>query len=156
MTVDIVHTAVPAAGLDVIVSSLSSDAHTWNLVYLQLLLEELGCRVVNLGACASDETIVGECLARGPDLVVISSLNGHGYADGMRLIGTLRAQAALMTTPVVVGGKLDVVGGRDGGNAARLLAAGFNAVFEDTGELRQFRSFVRGLAGRMSVPIGAR
>ena len=28
--------------LAVVVSGLSSDAHTWNLVYLQLLLTELG------------------------------------------------------------------------------------------------------------------
>ena len=35
----------------VVVSGLASDAHTWNLVYLQLVLEEMGHRVTNLGAC---------------------------------------------------------------------------------------------------------
>ncbi|MGQ4416103.1 methylaspartate mutase, partial [Streptomyces sp. SAS_269] len=33
----------------VVVSSLASDAHTWNLVFLQLLIEESGFDVVNLG-----------------------------------------------------------------------------------------------------------
>ncbi|MFD0586215.1 hypothetical protein [Dactylosporangium darangshiense] len=52
--------------LEVIVTTVSSDAHTWNLVYLQLLLEELGCRVTNLGACTPDETILRECRLRRP------------------------------------------------------------------------------------------
>lgn len=138
--------AAPArTALDVVVTTMSSDAHTWNLVYLQLLLEELGCRVTNLGACTPDETILRECVTGRPDLLVVSSLNGHGYQDGLRLIRTLRAAA--VTTPAVIGGKLDVAGGDDGG-AARLLAAGFDAVFEDAGELTPFRSFVRTLAVR--------
>jgi methylaspartate mutase sigma subunit len=139
--------------LDVVVTGLSSDAHTWNLVYLQLLLEELGCRVANLGGCVPDETIVRECLARRPDLVVISSLNGHGCQDGLRLIEAVRASPALAATPVVIGGKLDVVGGS---SAGRLLTAGFNAVFEDAGGLNPFRSFVHALAVRAAAPIGVR
>jgi methylaspartate mutase sigma subunit len=139
--------------LCVIVTGLSSDAHTWNLVYLEMLLEELGCRVTNLGACTPDETIVAECLARRPDLLVIGTLNGHGCLDGTRLIGTLRACQALASTPVVIGGKLDVTGGA-GGSAARLLAAGFDAVFEDTAGLSPFRSFVRALAACGPGPAG--
>jgi len=156
MSIEILRAAGPDTRLDVVVSSLSSDAHTWNLVYLQLLLEELGCRVTNLGGCTPDETIVHECVARRPDLLVISSLNGHGCQDGIRLIGTLRACPALVATPVVIGGKLDMAGGGDGHNAVRLLAAGFDAVFEDTGGLTPFRSFVHTLAGRAAAPLGAR
>lgn len=139
--------------LEVVVTGLSSDAHTWNLVYLELLLEELGCRVTNLGGCTPDETIVRECAARRPDLVVISSLNGHGAQDGLRLIGALRACSTLAAIPVVIGGKLDVTGG--GRNGARLLAAGFDAVFEDAAELAGFTSLVHKLAARAAAPIGA-
>ena len=139
--------------LDVIVTGLSSDAHTWNLVYLHLLLEELGCRVTNLGGCTPDEIIVRECLARRPDLLVIGSLNGHGAQDGLRLIEAIRAHPALVTTPVAIGGKLDVVGGS---NAAALLAAGFDAVFEDAGGLAPFRSFLHAVAVRAAAPIGVR
>jgi len=154
MSVEVAGTAVAPTRFDVVVTSLSSDAHTWNLVYLELLLEELGCRVTNLGACTPDETIVRECSARRPDLVVVSSLNGHGCQDGMRLIAALRARRELVATPVVIGGKLDVAGG-DGSNAARLMAAGFDAVFEDTGELTSFRSFVYSLPSRSAAQIGA-
>jgi methylaspartate mutase sigma subunit len=145
---------VPDRRLDVVVTGLSSDSHTWNLVYLQLLLEELGCRVTNLGGCAPDEMIVRECLSRRPDLVAVSSLNGHGWQDGRRLIAAVRQCPALTTIPVVIGGKLDATGGV-GGTAARLLAAGFDAVFEDADGLTPFRSFVFTLAARSSVPIGA-
>src|SRR5262245_41744776 len=93
--------------LYVMVTSLSSDAHTWNLVYLQLLLEEMGCRVTNLGACTPDEMIVHACATRRPDLVVVSSLNGHGAHDGLRLIRVLRAEPDLAMLPVVIGGRLD-------------------------------------------------
>ncbi|UVS77503.1 methylaspartate mutase subunit S [Actinokineospora sp. UTMC 2448] len=145
--------SIEVAGLSAIVTSLSSDAHTWNLVYLQLVLEELGVRVANLGACVPDEVIVGECAERRPDLVVVSSLNGHGCRDGVRLIGALRAEPALVATPVVIGGKLDVAASD---NSARLLSAGFDAVFDDTAGLLPFRSFVRTLAGRAGLPIGTR
>jgi methylaspartate mutase sigma subunit len=144
--------SLPARNLDVIVTGLSSDAHTWNLVYLHLLLEELGCRVTNLGGCTPDETIVRECLDRRPDLLVISSLNGHGAPDGLRLLETIRARPALVTTRVVIGGKLDVVGGS---NVAALLAAGFDAVFEDVGGLTPFRSLIHALTGR-AAPVGVR
>jgi methylaspartate mutase sigma subunit len=145
----------PGRRLDVVVATVSSDAHTWNLVYLQLLLEELGCRVTNLGACTPDEAIVRECLCRRPDLVVISSLNGHGGQEGLRLIEVLRGRPDLVATPVVIGGKLDVAGGGAGRTAARLLAAGFDAVFDDSGGLTSFRSFVRALPARTGASIGA-
>jgi methylaspartate mutase sigma subunit len=142
--------------LDVVVTSVSSDAHTWNLVYLQLLLEELGCRVTNLGGCAPDETVVAECVAFTPDLVVVSSLNGHGAQDGVKLIDAIRSRPELAATPVVIGGKLDVTGG-DGHTAERLLAAGFDAVFqENEGGTIAFRSFVRSLTAGTGVPMVAR
>jgi methylaspartate mutase sigma subunit len=156
MTVDIVRAAVRDRPLDVVVTGLSSDAHTWNLVYLELLMEELGCRVTNLGGCTPDGTIVRECLVRRPDLLVVSSLNGHGCQDGIRLIGALRAFPDLAGVPVVIGGKLDVVAGGDGRTAQRLLAAGFDAVFEDGVGLTRFHAYVRTLADRAGAPIGAR
>jgi methylaspartate mutase sigma subunit len=156
MTVEIIRATAADRRLDVIVTSLSSDAHTWNLVYLQLLLEEMGCRVTNLGACTPDETIVRECATRRPDLVVISSLNGHGLQDGLRLIDAVRRCPDLVTTPVVIGGRLDVSGGNEGRTAARLLEGGFDAVFEDSAGLTTFRSLVHTLAVGSGVPIGAR
>ncbi|MFI2645687.1 cobalamin B12-binding domain-containing protein [Streptomyces sp. NPDC018610] len=117
----------------VVVTSMASDSHTWNLVYLQLLLEELGHDVVNLGPCVPDDLLVARCAATGPAFVVVSSVNGHGHQDGLRVIRKLRAHPALLTTPVVIGGKLGV-DGRSAARAHALRAAGFDEVFEEVAD----------------------
>ncbi len=121
----------PACRGTVVISSVSSDAHTWNLVFLQLLIEELGFEVVNLGSCVPDDLLVSECRSLRPDMVVISSVNGHGYQDALRVIARLRGYPQLAQTPVVIGGKLGTSGGQSEQQVNDLLAAGFNAVFDD-------------------------
>jgi methylaspartate mutase sigma subunit len=139
-------TGQPRAGLTVVVSSVSSDSHTWNLVYLQLVIEELGHTVANLGACVPDELLVDECRCIRPDLVVISSVNGHGFIDGLRLIGRINEEAELATTPVVIGGMLGIAGPGGRRNQELLTAAGYAAVFDDGPRLPAFRSFLEALA----------
>ncbi|MBB5872729.1 methylaspartate mutase sigma subunit [Allocatelliglobosispora scoriae] len=136
---------VESPSLNIVVTSMSSDSHTWNLVYLQLVLEELGHRVVNLGACTPDEVIVESCLDQRPDLIVMSSVNGHGRHDGARVIRAIRGCPELAATPVVIGGKLDVAAGADGGVTAELLAAGFDGVFTGSAAIAEFRAFVAAL-----------
>jgi methylmalonyl-CoA mutase cobalamin-binding subunit len=129
----------------VLLSSVSSDSHTWNLVFLQLLLEESGHDVVNLGACVPDELLLTECLEHRPDAVVISTVNGHGHVDGRRLIGRLRADERLSGLPVVIGGKLGVSGVQDAGFADDLVAAGFDAVFPDGANLNDFVGYLHAI-----------
>ncbi|GHB78788.1 hypothetical protein GCM10010331_78150 [Streptomyces xanthochromogenes] len=133
--------------LDVVVTGLPSDAHTWNLVFMQLLLEDLGHRVVNLGPCIAQDEIVESCCKYQPDLLVVSSVNGHGFHDAEYLVRALRARWELAGLPAVVGGKLGVRGaeGQDG-QRRRLLAAGFDAVFHDEQGLAPFEAFVAALA----------
>ncbi|MEU1801414.1 cobalamin-dependent protein [Streptomyces sp. NPDC019937] len=110
------------------------------------LIEELGYRVVNLGPCVPDDVLIEECRAVRPEMVVISSVNGHGYQDGLRVIRRLRAGGPLATTPVVIGGKLGVTGGEDGERAAELMAAGYDAVFDDGADpATALRGFVHAL-----------
>lgn len=140
----------------VVISGLASDAHTWNLVFLQLLIEELGYHVVNLGPCVPDEMLVDQCRRLAPALIVISSVNGHGHQDGRRAVGRLRACPELAATPLVIGGKLGT-GGADEARCGELLAAGFDAVFEDgAAAVLDFHQFVRSLpAGRTLAVQGA-
>lgn len=135
----------PATGT-VVLGTVSSDSHTWNLVFLQLLLEEMGRHVINLGACVPDEVFIEQCRRHRPDLVVVSSVNGHGYAEGRRLGAALRAEPALHGVPVVIGGKLGVSGALDPVQVGHLLDAGFNAVYTDGAEPpQQFLDFVHRL-----------
>ncbi|MFC5286573.1 cobalamin B12-binding domain-containing protein [Actinokineospora guangxiensis] len=140
--------------LTVVVSSTSSDSHTWNLVFLQLLIEELGHEVANLGACVPPALLAAECAARRPDLVVLSTVNGHGCQDGPAALAALRAQPATAAVPVVIGGKLGVRG-RDTAAADDLLAAGFAAVFDGPAEVTRFRAFLAGLGSTAPALAGS-
>ncbi|PYC78622.1 methylaspartate mutase [Streptomyces tateyamensis] len=132
----------------VVVSGVASDSHTWNLVFLQLLIEELGYQVVNLGPTVPDELLVEECQELAPALIVLSSVNGHGFQDGLRVAGKLRDCQELAATPLVIGGKLGIGGEQNERQIGELLAAGFDAVFQDgaTG-LADFQRFINTAAG---------
>ncbi len=134
-------------GLSIVVTTVVSDSHTWNLVFLQLALEELGHDVRNLGPCVPPAEVVSECVRTRPDLVVVSTVNGHGLRDGAHLIGLIRQRPELLELPVVIGGKLGIAGPAGLGNSARLRAAGFDAVYEDgagAAALRSLPALVRG------------
>ncbi|MFJ4656776.1 cobalamin B12-binding domain-containing protein [Nocardia sp. NPDC088792] len=142
--------AIPSRGT-IVVTGLSSDSHTWALVYLNLLIEELGYDVINLGPCVPDELLATECMRIKPMMVVVSSVNGHGRADGLQAIRRLRACSQLRSTPVVIGGKLSVSPEAAEEITAELIAAGFDAVFAD-GSVDAFRAFVA-LTGSRHVGI---
>jgi len=129
-----------------VLTTISSDSHTWNLIFLQLLLEEHQYRVHNLGPCVPVELLVAECSAELPHLIVVSTVNGHGFREGVRMGFALRAVPALEGVPLVIGGKLGI----DGSQPERcdeLLAAGFDAVFYDEpGQLAAFRGFLEAAA----------
>ncbi|SER24065.1 methylaspartate mutase sigma subunit [Actinokineospora terrae] len=125
------------SGEPVVISGTSSDSHTWNLVYLQLLVRELGHPVLNLGPCVPDDLLVAECARTGPRLVVISTVNGHGYADAVRVAPRLRARRELAGTRLVIGGKLGIHGAAAARRRDQLVAAGFDRVYEET-ELAAF------------------
>ncbi|MGW1429737.1 cobalamin B12-binding domain-containing protein [Streptomyces sp. NPDC002431] len=140
----------PGKGLDVYVTGLSSDAHTWNLVYVQLLIEGLGHRVRNLGPCVPDDEIVETCRTTRPDVLVISTVNGHGFHTARPLIEAIREDRSLRDLPVVIGGKLGVSEDGAQDRARALVALGYTAVFEDgAAGVASFTSLLRDLpAGR--------
>ncbi|WP_370382883.1 cobalamin B12-binding domain-containing protein [Catenulispora sp. GAS73] len=133
-------------GLKVLIAGGASDAHTWNLVYLELLLQEAGHRTVNIGPCVSGDLLAAECRRHKPDLVAVGTVNGHGHRDGLEMIAALRADPALAGLPAVIGGKLDVAGVVDADEVARLIAAGYRAVFAD-GDTAAFLELLAALAG---------
>ncbi|GAA2067319.1 cobalamin B12-binding domain-containing protein [Polymorphospora rubra] len=131
-----------------LLTTLQSDSHTWNLVFLQIHLEGLGYDVVNLGPCVPDELIVQECRRRVPDLVVVSTLNGHGVTDGLRVIRRIRSIPAMSDKPVVIGGKLGVGGRQPLHVVAKLVDSGYDAVFDDGAPMAEFDRYLHRVVAR--------
>ncbi|MET4926839.1 cobalamin-dependent protein [Streptomyces sp. PSRA5] len=137
--------------MKILLSGTASDSHTWNLVYLELFLEELGHEVTALGPCVSPELLTAACRRHSPDVVVLSSVNGHGYRDGLAAVHRLRAKPATAGLPVVIGGKLGVAGCRQEAEVARLLGAGCDAVLADD-DLDVLRDFLAARARSLATP----
>lgn len=130
----------PSHEFRTIVASTPSDAHSWNLVYLQLVLEEYTEAVVNLGPCLPAALLVEEARHRRPDLIVVSSVNGHGHADGLAVIAALRAEPALSGARIVIGGMLSTDPARDRVAEAELSAAGYDEVYVGPDAVARLRS----------------
>jgi|SRR4051812_13711824 methylaspartate mutase sigma subunit len=127
-------TALQERARRIVLSTVSSDSHTWNLVFLQLLFEEHGYEVVNLGPCVPDAVLLDAVREHAPDLVVISTVNGHGHLDGARVVRKLRADPLTSSVPAVIGGKLGIRGAGDGDKVQALIDAGFDAVYTDSAD----------------------
>ncbi|MFF2013914.1 cobalamin-dependent protein [Streptomyces sp. NPDC058195] len=122
------HRQPPDSPRHAVLTTIASDSHTWNLLFLQLLLEEQGWEVTNLGACVPVDVLIEEATARTPGLIVVSTVNGHGAEEAAGLARAVRAVPALVRVPLVVGGKLDTSGTLAPDVHASLTEAGFDAV----------------------------
>jgi methylaspartate mutase sigma subunit len=132
----------PVTSRRAVIATVPSDSHMWNLIYIELVLRESGWDVLNLGACTPVELVVETCLAERPDLLVVSTVNGHGHIGGRKLISHLRSHPELEQLPVVIGGKLGTLGADNAQFADPLLSAGFSAVFTESGGLDGFARFL--------------
>ncbi|HEX3463387.1 MAG TPA: cobalamin-dependent protein [Candidatus Elarobacter sp.] len=141
--------AAPAgAAPRMLLAGLPSDTHTWNLVYLELRYAERGYRVRNLGCCVPAGELLEAAGEARPDVVVLSTVNGHGRVEAVPLALELRRDPRLAGVPIVVGGKLTIDGRLSAEAQQELLAAGFDAVFSGEDALTEFDRFLeaRGIA----------
>lgn len=138
----------------VLLVTVPSDAHMWNLVFLQLLLEENGYEVRNLGHCTAVAETVEAALRMRPDAIVVSTVNGHGHIEGVSLIEEIRRHPELREVRTVIGGKLGIDGGRST-RSDELLAAGFNAVVEAASSADPTQSLLTALGNRPVNEVAA-
>ena len=106
------------------------------------LLEELQYEVVNLGACFPIESLVQSIHHHKPDMVLVSTLNGHGHIEGMEIIKRIKQNALLKHVTMVIGGNLGTKGSENGKYALKLKRAGYSAVFAGKYSVQSFQAFM--------------
>ena len=121
-----------------LLTTVPSDAHNWNLIFMQLLLEENGFTVVNLGPCVPHSLLASACLEHNPDVVVVSTINGHGFIEGKELLAQARAVPGLAATPFFIGGKLSTDATLSYLYAGELEQAGYHKAFGGGDGLPEF------------------
>ncbi len=97
--------------LNLVLGVIGSDVHAVGNKILENVLTEEGFKVTNIGVLSSQEDFINAAIETAADLIVISSLYGHGEIDcrGMR---EKCIEAGIDDIPLYVGGNL-VVGKKD-------------------------------------------
>jgi methylmalonyl-CoA mutase cobalamin-binding subunit len=131
-----------------LLTSTPSDAHTWNLMFLQLVLEEAGFLVRNLGSCSPIAVVLRACQDLRPDLLVVSSVNGHGRVEGAELISAIRPESNVRA---VIGGMLTTGRADPEKVRAELTGLGYEEVFTGESALPDFHLYLESV----SAPAGA-
>jgi methylaspartate mutase sigma subunit len=130
------------AQLACLLTTIPSDSHTWNLVYLELLLKELDLHTVNLGSCVPADMVIDAVVKRKPDFVVFSTLNGHGISQIPSVLSEMRRALGADMPPVVVGGELSTDEAPSAALQRAMLAGGVDAVFLGECAIRDFRQWL--------------
>lgn len=125
-----------------VVATTPDDSHLWNLHFIQLYLEENGFYVENLGVCTDPVELAGKVRDLSPELVVISTTNGHGAFSAIETIEMLRQFQVLHHSKVVVGGKLTTDPRRAAAIVEPLREAGYAGVFVGDDALSAFQAFL--------------
>lgn len=113
--------------------TVSSDSHSWNLVFMEYLLTEKGFNVKNLGTCTPIDEVVYETNKSQYDLLVLSTVNGHGYLEGPEISKLIRGNENYHNN-IVIGGKISTDNSKESIELKTKLLkqAGFDAVFDDS------------------------
>lgn len=131
----------------VVLATISSDAHLWNLVVLQLLLEEHGFPVENLGPCTPVELLVSRCEDIAPKLLALSTVNGHGVIELPALLRRLRRIPQLHAARIVIGGQLTTTGEPAASVVQELLDSGADRVYTAPADLAAFSADLEAVPG---------
>lgn len=117
----------------VLLTTVPSDSHSWNLVFMEFLLNDLGYKVENLGPNTPMDEVIARLNRNTCAMVVVSTVNGHGYIEGAELAQRIRTETNHVKG-LYIGGKICTE--NDAQTIARhsdtLRAAGFDEVFDDS------------------------
>lgn len=124
--------------MQAVVATTPNDSHSWNLVYLELLLADQYVGVHGLGPCTPVTRILETLRDFEVDLLVLSSVNGHGISAIADTVLQVRASAHGRDVPIAVGGKLDTSGGPSRDAIKLLTTNGVDRVFTGESAVAQF------------------
>ncbi|MCE3230498.1 MAG: methylaspartate mutase [Alphaproteobacteria bacterium] len=128
--------------LNVILTSTPSDSHTWNLIFMELFLQENGCSVRNLGPCVPFQEIHETLAGSFFDLVVISSVNGHLFQDAIKIITSFSRNGFAQLPPFVAGGKMGISEKNAAFQRKKLVKLGYSDVFTESDSLVSFKRYL--------------
>ncbi|NLX66649.1 MAG: methylaspartate mutase subunit S [Bacteroidales bacterium] len=112
----------------IVTGVIGADVHAVGNKILAFALREAGFKVVNLGVMVSQEEYIEAAIETNADVILVSSLYGHGEIDchGLR---QKCDEAGLKEIPLLAGGNL-VVGKQNFEDVEkRFLAMGFTRVY---------------------------
>jgi len=112
----------------IILGVIGADVHAVGNKILDYAFTSAGFEVINLGVMVSQEEFIAAAIESAADIIVVSSLYGHGELD-CRGLRQKCEEAGLSGIPIIVGGNL-VVGKQPFSEVeSRFLAMGFDRVF---------------------------
>jgi methylaspartate mutase sigma subunit len=115
----------------------------WNLHVVQEELEARGFEVLNFGPCTPTKLLAETVRDRRPQLVVISTINGHGEQSAIKIIETLKLYQAHRIGPIVIGGKLSTLPINEDRLYNSLIDCGFTGVFVSERPWAEFDTFLQ-------------
>ena len=107
---------------------IGADVHAVGNKILEYAFTEAGINVINLGVMVSQEEYIAAAIETNADLILVSSLYGHGEID-CRGLREKCEEAGLKNIPLYVGGNL-VVGKTNFADVKkRFIEMGFSRVY---------------------------
>lgn len=134
-----------------LLTTIPSDSHNWNLIYIALFLEENGFKVINLGPSVPYDLLLDSCLQQQPDLLVVSTINGHGYIEGKELITRVRKLDCMKDKPVFIGGKLSTDENMSALYGVELEQAGYTKAYCSDQVMSDFAAQLRKVIEQASI-----
>ena len=107
---------------------IGADVHAVGNKILEYAFSQAGINVINLGVMVAQEEYIAAAVETNADLIVVSSLYGHGEID-CRGLREKCDEAGLKNIPIYVGGNIVVGKANFDEVEKRFLAMGFSRVY---------------------------
>lgn len=135
-----------------ILASTPDDSHQWNLHGVEMELKERNIEVINLGPLTPCKVIAETVRDRHPDLLVVSTVNGHGVHSMLEVLRTLEEYQVKRSIRIVIGGLLTTDPEKTKTAISTLMSAGCSGVFSGPEAWSSFDEFLHGVVSVEPFP----